>query len=128
VQSVAAVRLWKPPTRLTEFYVALKPAAPEKDFAMAAGFPISPSCLGRDYFGGLLVSLLDFLRELHARGVDQPLSTETRHIDGGRYAGDPATLTLLKEVLIPAGVEFIDEDGGGPGVRLRKPSKATSKK
>ena len=45
------------------------------------------------------------------------------NIEVGRYAGDPATLSLIKEVLIRAGVLFIDENGGGPGVRLRKPAK-----
>jgi len=42
------------------------------------------------------------------------------NIEIGRYAGDPATLTLLKDVLTREGVVFIDENGGGPGVRLRK--------
>jgi hypothetical protein len=46
----------------------------------------------------------------------------------GRYAGDPATLTLIKDVLTREGVEFIDENGGGAGVRLRKPSGAKPKK
>jgi hypothetical protein len=31
-----------------------------------------------------------------------------------------------RRALQPAGIEFIDENGGGPGVRLRKPD--TSKK
>ena len=43
------------------------------------------------------------------------------NIEVGRYAGDPSTLNLIKEVLIREGVVFIDENGGGPGVRLRKP-------
>ena len=38
---------------------------------------------------------------------------ETRH----------ATLVVLKQALEFAGVEFIDENGGGPGVRLRKRQK-----
>jgi DNA-binding XRE family transcriptional regulator len=42
------------------------------------------------------------------------------NIEVGRYAGDPATLNLIKEVLIREGVVFIDENGGGPGVRLRR--------
>jgi transcriptional regulator with XRE-family HTH domain len=50
------------------------------------------------------------------------------NIEVGRYAGDPATLTLIKEVLVREGVEFIDENGGGAGVRLRKPSKGKSGK
>jgi transcriptional regulator with XRE-family HTH domain len=44
----------------------------------------------------------------------------------GRYAGDPATLVLIEETLRRGGVEFIEENGGGPGVRLRK-SARTSK-
>ena len=31
-----------------------------------------------------------------------------------------AQLAALRVVLETAGVEFIDENGGGPGVRLRK--------
>jgi len=46
------------------------------------------------------------------------------NIEVGRYTGDPATLNLIKEVLIREGVVFIDENGGGPGVRLRKASKS----
>ena len=43
------------------------------------------------------------------------------NIEVGRYAGDPETLELIEKTLRSAGVEFIDETGGGPGVRLRKP-------
>jgi transcriptional regulator with XRE-family HTH domain len=50
------------------------------------------------------------------------------NIEVGRYAGDPATLTLIKDVLTSEGVEFIDENGGGPGVRLRKSNEAKSKR
>ena len=32
----------------------------------------------------------------------------------------PRTLEDIREALETAGVEFIDENGGGPGVRLRK--------
>jgi DNA-binding XRE family transcriptional regulator len=43
------------------------------------------------------------------------------NIEVGRYAGDPKTLELIEKTLRAAGVEFIDENGGGgPGVRLRK--------
>jgi transcriptional regulator with XRE-family HTH domain len=31
-----------------------------------------------------------------------------------------ATLTVLKQAFERAGIEFIDENGGGPGVRIRK--------
>jgi hypothetical protein len=40
-------------------------------------------------------------------------------------ASDPrrATLLVIRRALENAGVAFIDENGGGPGVRLRKPAK-----
>lgn len=44
------------------------------------------------------------------------------NLEVGRYAGDPETLALIRTVFVRAGVEFIDENGGGAGVRLRKPS------
>jgi DNA-binding XRE family transcriptional regulator len=50
------------------------------------------------------------------------------NIEVGRYAGDPATLKLIKDVLIREGVQFIDENGGGAGVRLRKPHDKDPKK
>ena len=34
----------------------------------------------------------------------------------------------VRRALEDAGVEFIDENGGGPGVRLRKPPKEKSQK
>ncbi|POR41957.1 helix-turn-helix transcriptional regulator [Methylobacterium sp. V23] len=37
-----------------------------------------------------------------------------------KFAGDPAKLAALQAALEGAGVEFIPENGGGPGVRLRK--------
>jgi transcriptional regulator with XRE-family HTH domain len=42
------------------------------------------------------------------------------NIETGRYVGDSETLEKIATVLKRAGVEFIDENGGGPGVRLRK--------
>ncbi len=42
------------------------------------------------------------------------------NIETGRYAGDLATLETIAAVLKRAGVVFIEENGGGPGVRLRK--------
>ena len=37
-----------------------------------------------------------------------------------------ATLVVLERALELAGVEFIDENGGGPGVRLRKGTRKTA--
>jgi transcriptional regulator with XRE-family HTH domain len=42
------------------------------------------------------------------------------NIETGKYVGDEASLATIETVLNWAGVEFIDENGGGPGVRLRK--------
>jgi DNA-binding XRE family transcriptional regulator len=42
------------------------------------------------------------------------------NLETGRYAGDPETVAIIEQVLVKAGIEFIDENGGGPGVRLRK--------
>ena len=50
------------------------------------------------------------------------------NIEVGRYVGDAATLTTIEAVLKHAGVEFIDENGGGPGVRLRKLQAAKKRK
>jgi transcriptional regulator with XRE-family HTH domain len=44
------------------------------------------------------------------------------NIEVGRYVGDQKTLETLEKALGHAGIEFIDENGGGPGVRLRKPT------
>jgi transcriptional regulator with XRE-family HTH domain len=49
--------------------------------------------------------------------------TVTR-FENGKSAGYPDTLAKLKAALEAAGVEFIPENGGGPGVRLRKRTSA----
>ena len=38
----------------------------------------------------------------------------------GIMAAHPATLLALRRAFETAGIEFIDENGGGPGVRLKK--------
>jgi transcriptional regulator with XRE-family HTH domain len=50
------------------------------------------------------------------------------NIEIGRYAGDQKSLGRIATVLRKAGVDFIDENGGGPGVRLRKRSREKSRK
>ena len=50
------------------------------------------------------------------------------NIEVGRYAGDPKTLEIIEHALRSAGVEFIAENGGGPGVRLRKAKREARKK
>jgi predicted transcriptional regulator len=43
-----------------------------------------------------------------------------RQLEAGAHEPRRATLDVIKRALESAGVEFIDENGGGPGVRLRK--------
>ena len=39
-----------------------------------------------------------------------------------KYAGDGESIRAIRRALEDAGIVFIDENGGGAGVRLRKPS------
>ena len=48
------------------------------------------------------------------------------NIEVGRYAGDQKTLEIIEAVFSRAGVEFIDENGGGAGVRMKKSFKKRS--
>ena len=50
------------------------------------------------------------------------------NLEIGRYAGDPQTLAIIEQVLMNAGIDFIEENGGGPGVRLRKLSRGKQRK
>ena len=43
-----------------------------------------------------------------------------RQLEGGETQPRRATLDVIRRALESADVEFIDENGGGPGVRLRK--------
>lgn len=45
------------------------------------------------------------------------------NIEVGKYAGDPRTLALIEKAFRRAGVNFIEENGDGVGVRLRKSRK-----
>ena len=40
----------------------------------------------------------------------------------------PESVEAIRRALVRAGVEFIDENGGGPGVRLRKLQAAKKRK
>jgi transcriptional regulator with XRE-family HTH domain len=37
-----------------------------------------------------------------------------------KYAGSEEALKAIRKALQMAGIEFIEENGGGPGVRLKK--------
>jgi hypothetical protein len=50
------------------------------------------------------------------------------NLEIGRYAGDPETLAIIEQMLMKAGIDFIEENGGGPGVRLRRPPQGKQRK
>jgi len=66
-----------------------------------------------------------------ARGLigwsQQDLASEARvgivtvhQLEAGTSQPRRATLDVIRRAFESAGIEFIDENGGGPGVRLRK--------
>jgi transcriptional regulator with XRE-family HTH domain len=64
------------------------------------------------------------IRDL-AREARVGVNTVAR-FEAGQAIPIPATLAAIQRALEEAGVEFISGDGGGPGVRLRRPSAANS--
>ncbi|WP_430642600.1 helix-turn-helix domain-containing protein [Bradyrhizobium paxllaeri] len=61
------------------------------------------------------------VREL-AAAAKVSIDTVTRFERGDELK--ERTIEALQRALEAAGVQFIDENGGGPGVRIRKPKKA----
>ena len=55
-------------------------------------------------------------------GVSLP-SIKRLETQPGELGAQRRTIEAIVQALEKAGVEFIDENGGGPGVRLRKPPK-----
>jgi hypothetical protein len=67
-------------------------------------------------------------RSLHLAdrsGVSEPTVARLEAVDGG-LGGREGTAEKIRNAIEAAGVEFIDENGGGPGVRLRKASRKKS--
>jgi transcriptional regulator with XRE-family HTH domain len=58
------------------------------------------------------------LKDLAARS--QVNHVTINRFETGQAASNPSTLTAIRTALEAAGVVFIPENGGGPGVRLRK--------
>jgi transcriptional regulator with XRE-family HTH domain len=54
-----------------------------------------------------------------AKLADVSAMTVTR-FENGRSLGHPETLVAIRRALEKAGVIFVEENGDGPGVRLRK--------
>jgi transcriptional regulator with XRE-family HTH domain len=66
-------------------------------------------------------ALLAWSQERLAGAADVSIPTIKRlESQDGPLGGRNATGTKIRAALEAAGVEFIDENGGGPGVRLRK--------
>jgi transcriptional regulator with XRE-family HTH domain len=63
--------------------------------------------------------MLGITREELAVKADVAHATLT-DFEGGKRKPYPRTLAAIHAALEAAGVEFIAENGGGPGVRLRK--------
>jgi DNA-binding transcriptional regulator YiaG len=64
-------------------------------------------------------ALLDMTQSQLAKAAELGLSTVVDFERERRLVSDEATKTM-RSALERFGVEFIDENGGGPGVRLRK--------
>jgi hypothetical protein len=72
--------------------------------------------------------LLRWSAEDLARGSALGLATIRRAENAETHSMTTANELNVRRALEDAGVEFIDENGGGPGVRLRKPMKGKAQK
>jgi transcriptional regulator with XRE-family HTH domain len=63
-------------------------------------------------------TLLNWSRNRLAAMAGVPIGTVAR-IETAKTRGRPPVLAEIRAALEAAGVEFIDQNGGGPGVRLR---------
>ena len=62
-------------------------------------------------------------------GIKAGVGLVTVHqLEAGTSQPRRATLDVIRRAFENAGVEFIDENGGGPGVRLRKPAREKPRK
>lgn len=66
--------------------------------------------------------LLNWSQDMLATEAKASNST-IRNFEAGRSTPKPIYMEAMQRALEAAGVEFIPENGGGPGVRLKKPSK-----
>ncbi len=64
-------------------------------------------------------ALLEWTRETLSEHSGVPLRTLVR-LENGQTTPRHATYDAVVSALEAAGVEFIEENGGGPGVRLKK--------
>jgi len=64
-------------------------------------------------------ALLDWPRETLSAACGTTVRTLAR-VESGEGGSRQSTVAAIRAALEAAGVEFIEENGGGPGVRLRK--------
>ena len=57
-----------------------------------------------------------------ASEVSEPTIARLESVDG-ELGGREETVQKIRSALEKGGIQFIEENGGGPGVRLRKPPK-----
>ena len=55
-------------------------------------------------------------------GISEPTIARLESVDGA-LGGREATVLRIRAALERGGIQFIDENGGGLGVRLRRPAK-----
>jgi len=74
-------------------------------------------------------ALLAWSQEQLAEAADVSIPTIKRlEANDGPLGGRSGTGAKIQTALERAGVEFIDENGGGAGVRLKKPHQAARRK
>jgi transcriptional regulator with XRE-family HTH domain len=71
--------------------------------------------------------LLDWSQQVLAERAGVGIVT-IRQLEAESHDPRRATLAVVRGAFEAAGVEFIDENGGGAGVRLRKPTGKGSRK
>jgi transcriptional regulator with XRE-family HTH domain len=72
-------------------------------------------------------ALIDWSQQELANHAEVGVVT-VHQLEAGLSQPRRATLDVIRRALEGAGVEFIDENGGGPGVRLRKRTSEKSRK
>ena len=69
-------------------------------------------------------ALLGWSQDVLAKAADVSIPTVKRlEAADGPLGGRGETAAKIIRAIVSGGAEFIDENGGGPGVRLRKPLK-----
>src|SRR4051794_28513106 len=71
--------------------------------------------------------LLDWSQQVLANQAGVGIVT-VRQLEAGVNEPRRSTLEVITRAFEKAGIEFIDENGGGPGVRLRKRHRTKSRK